>query len=129
MTSSYPDYVVYILGIIVILEMLGFFLAVCEITRLNHRIKLSKIDKKFLEERLLVREWHSNTLRISILLREENYSHQAIQRQGFQDLLIETLELYQKLKILNPEMSNDIDADLMENFYTSLIAVKNYLPS
>ncbi len=98
MTSGIPDYIVYILGVLLALYTLGIFLANKKISRLELRIKFLEIDKKYLAERLDTRMWYSNNLRMVMLLREGNYSIQTIQRKEFQILLMETMELYEKLK-------------------------------
>ena len=129
MTSSIPDFVVYILGILLILELAGLFIAVQEINRADYRIKSLELDKKYLEERLTTRMWYSNNLRIVRLLREGDYSIQTIQRKEFQILVMETAELYEKIKTKNQEISNDPDMDIMENFYNSLLLANNSKPS
>ncbi|MBI4158366.1 MAG: hypothetical protein HY505_01995 [Candidatus Yanofskybacteria bacterium] len=123
-----PDYVFYTLSILIFLETIGLFLAVLEISRLDHQAKLLAIDKKYLEERLITRIWYSNNLKIVMMLREGNYSARTIQRQEFQSLLVETIELYEKIKDLNPDMSDDLDIDTMENAYAALLDIKNSLP-
>ena len=122
-------YLLYVFGALIFIETVGLFLAVLKISRLDRQAKLLAIDKKYLEERLVARIWYSNNLKITMMLREGNYSARTIQRQEFQSLLMETIELYEKIKDSNPDMSNDLDIDTMENAYASLLDIKNSLPS
>ena len=122
-------YLLYVFGALIFIETVGLFLAVLKISRLDRQAKLLAIDKKYLEERLVARIWYSNNLKITMMLREGNYDARTIQRQEFQSLLMETIELYEKIKDSNPDMSNDLDIDTMENAYASLLDIKNSLPS
>ena len=124
-----PGYLLYVFGVLIFLETIGLFLAVLEISRLGRQTKLLAIDKKRLEERLTIGIWYLNNLKIMMMLREGNYSARTIQRQEFQSLLMETIELYEKIKDLNPEISSDPDADTTENAYANLLNIKNSLPS
>src|SRR3989338_10826469 len=124
-----PDYVFYTLGVLIFLETIGLFLAIREISKLDYKIKSLAIDKKYLEERLVARIWYSNNLKITMMLREGNYDARTIQRQEFQSLLMETIELYEKIKDQNPDMPNDLDIDTMGNAYANLLDIRNSLPS
>src|SRR3989338_1264815 len=122
-------YLLYVFGALIFIETVGLFLAVLKISRLDRQAKLLAIDKKYLEERLVARIWYSNNLKITMMLREGNYSARTIQRQEFQSLLMETIELYEKIKDSNPDMPNDLDIDTMGNAYANLLDIRNSLPS
>ena len=122
-------YLLYVFGALIFIETVGLFLAVLKISRLDRQAKLLAIDKKYLEERLVARIWYSNNLKITMMLREGNYSARTIQRQEFQSLLMETIELYEKIKDQNPDMPNDLDIDTMGNAYANLLDIRNSLPS
>ncbi len=110
--------------------LLSMLLAV-RLENINLRFELAKVemDARFFEERIVLGDWRINSLEIYTALLKNNFSRSLISSSGFQAMLLKELELFEKVRSLNPEIGLDEETMKSREVYMQMMISKNSLPS
>lgn len=119
--------IAFVLTSVVLLIML---LAV-RLENINLRFELAKaeIDIRFFKEIITIRDWRINSLEIYAALFKNNFSKSFISSSGFQERLLREFELFEKVRLFNPEIGLDEETIKSREVYMMMMIPKDNLPS
>src|SRR3989338_6780194 len=109
--------ITFLLAIVVLLILL--FVSQLDCIKLRGELAKAEIHMRFLKRSVIIRDWHTSSLKIYAALLKNGYSSKFIGSSSFQEMLMKEFELFDQIRLFNPETEFDPEIMRMREFYAS----------